>query len=125
MILRLAPLALGLLIASPAAPAQETRVDIAMSNFEFTPATIHLKAHQPYLLHLTSDGGHSFAAPAFFAAATVAPEDRAKIAKGKIEVDEIAPIDIHLTAPAAGSYEAHCTHFLHASRGMKGVILVE
>jgi len=123
MMLRLAPLALMFLVAAPV-PA-ETRIDIALSNFKFTPATIHLKAHQPYLLHLTSDGGHSFAAPAFFTAATVAPEDRAKIAKGKIEVDEIAPIDIHLTAPAAGSYEAHCTHFLHASRGMKGVILVE
>ena len=120
MIVRLAPLALALLIA----PAQETRIDVAMSNFEFTPATIHLKARQPYMLHLTSDGGHSFAAPAFFAAATIAPGDRGKIAKGKIELGEDESVDIHFTAPAPGRYETHCTHFLHASRGMKGEIVV-
>lgn len=118
--IRLAPLALALLIA----PAPETRIDVAMSNFEFTPATIRLEAHQPYLFHVTSDGGHSFAAPAFFAAATVAPADRGKIVKGRIELGEGESVDIHFTAPAAGSYEAHCTHFLHASRGMKGTIVV-
>ena len=95
-----------------------------MSNFEFTPATIQLKAHQPYLLHLTSDGGHSFAAPEFFATAEIAPADRGKIAKGRIEVGEDESVDIHLTAPAPGTYEAHCTHFLYATRGMKGTIVV-
>ena len=122
MIARLAPLALALLVAAPA-PA-ETRIDIELSNFKFAPATIQLKAGQPYLFHLTSDGGHSFAAPAFFAAATIAPADRGKVASGKIELEAGDSIDIYLTAPGAGSYEAHCTHFLHTTRGMKGKIIV-
>ena len=121
MAIRIAVLALTLLLAP--APA-ETRIDIALSNFKFAPATIQLKAGQPYLFHLTSDGGHSFAAPAFFAAATIAPGDRGKVTGGKIELEAGDSIDIHLTAPARGSYEAHCTHFLHATRGMKGKIVV-
>lgn len=119
---RFAALALFALTAS-ATPA-ETRIDIEMSNFKFAPEPIQMKAGQPYLLHLTSDGGHSFAAPAFFAAATIAPADAAKIVKGKIELEAGDSVDIHLTAPAAGHYETHCTHFLHASRGMKGEIVV-
>ncbi|MCW3845897.1 plastocyanin/azurin family copper-binding protein [Sphingomonas sp. LB-2] len=123
MILRSTALALTLLIAPPA-PAAETRIDVAMSNFKFTPDTIRMKAGQAYVLHLTSTGGHSFGAATFFAAAKIAPADRAKISKGKIEVGAGQPVDIHLTAPAAGSYPVRCTHFLHASFGMTGKIVV-
>jgi len=73
----------------------------------------------------TAKGGHDFSAKAFFAAAEVAPEDRALVAKGSVELSGGQSADVHLTAPAAGSYEAHCSHFMHASLGMTGMILVQ
>lgn len=126
MNLRAAPVALALLVAPAAAqsPVEATRIDVAMANFKFTPATIPLKSGQPYVLHLTSKGAHSFSAKAFFAAATVAAGDRAKIADGKIEVGDGKSVDIHFVAPKAGSYEIHCTHFFHANQGMKGAFAV-
>ena len=117
----LIPLAL---VAAAPSPAAE-RVDVALSNFKFTPSTIHLKHGQQYVLHLTSTGGHSFQARAFFAAATIAPADRATITDGKIELTSTRGADIHLTAPKAGIYPIKCTHTLHASFGMTGKIIVD
>jgi plastocyanin len=121
-LIRYALLAFALTAATPSAAVD--RVDVSMANFKFTPATIHLKHGQQYVLHLSSTGAHSFSAKAFFAAATIPAADRARIADGKIEVGAGQSVDIHLTAPAAGSYEIHCTHFLHASQGMKGSFVV-
>jgi len=115
-----APLALLLTAAAPA----EQRLEVALSNFAFTPATIALVHGQPYVLHLSSKGGHSFAAKAFFAAATMAPADRARIRDGKIELADGASIDLRFTAPAAGTYPIKCTHFLHAGFGMTGKFVV-
>ncbi|MBO9621178.1 MAG: cupredoxin domain-containing protein [Sphingomonas sp.] len=118
---KLLPLA-ALALAS-AAPAEQ-RVDVALSNFRFTPATIALHHGQPYLLHLTSHGGHSFAAKEFFAAATMPAADRAKLAGGKVELDDGESVDIHFVAPAPGNYRIKCTHFLHAGFGMTGAFVV-
>jgi plastocyanin len=120
----LIPLALIAALPSAAAPAAE-RIDVALSNFKFTPSTIHLHHGQQYILHLTSTGGHSFEAKTFFAAATIAPADRATITKGKIELTSARGADIHFTAPAAGTYPFKCTHTLHASFGMTGKIIVD
>jgi hypothetical protein len=60
---------------------------------------------QSYVLHLTSSGGHSFAAKEFFAAAAMPAADRAKVKDGKIELDSETAVDLHFTAPKAGSYE--------------------
>lgn len=115
-------LALALLAAAPAAPEQ--RIDVALSNFKFTPSTIALVHGQSYVLHLTSSGGHSFAAKDFFAAATMPAADRAKLKDGKIELDSDHAVDLHFTAPRAGSYPIKCTHLLHASFGMTGKFVV-
>lgn len=104
--------------------AQPQRIDIQLSDFKFAPKTITLTHDQPYVLHLSSRGGHSFAAKAFFAAATVPAADRAKIKDGLVELKGGESVDIHLTAPAAGSYEAHCSHFMHSKLGMTGKIVV-
>jgi uncharacterized cupredoxin-like copper-binding protein len=120
--------ALTALAATPAAVSAqgETKVPIALSSFAFTPSTITLVHGQPYVLELTntSSGGHNFAAPAFFAAARIAPTDRAKIGKKGVEVNSGETVAIHLTAPAAGRYKLRCTHFLHSSFGMNGEIVV-
>ncbi|NIJ21608.1 putative cupredoxin-like copper-binding protein [Sphingomonas naasensis] len=122
MPVRLALPVLALLTAS-AAPAPQ-RIDVALSNFRFTPATIELTHGRPYILHLSSKGGHSFAAKAFFAAAVIPAADRARIKDGKIELAGGDSVEIHITAPTAGSYPIKCTHFLHAGFGMTGKFVV-
>lgn len=122
------------MLFAAAAPAQDAgwsdaaRVEIGLANFKFVPATITLHHGQRYVLHLVNQasGGHDFVAREFFAAATIAPADRAKIAKGEIELDGGDSADIRVTAPAApGRYSVHCSHFMHAAFGMKGTIVVD
>ena len=125
---RLAPLALALAIAPAAAPAQGggQRIDVTLSNFKFEPATLQLHPGKTYVLHLVNNakGGHDFEAKAFFAAANVAPADRARVAGGRVELHGGESVDIPLTAPGPGSFPVRCTLFMHAGFGMKGKIVV-
>jgi uncharacterized cupredoxin-like copper-binding protein len=106
------------------AGATEQRVDLA--NFDFTPREIHLRAGRPYDLVLAdvSSGGHDFAAPEFFAAAQIRPDEAALVAEGEVDVPGGATRHVHLV-PAAGSYDLVCTHTGHALLGMKGRIFVD
>ena len=112
--------------------AQETdwstapTVTVTLSSFDYTPATIRLRAGEPVILRLvnTSGKGHDFSAPEFFAAAVVRPQDRALLAKGKIELGGHVAREVALR-PAAGRYRLRCTHFMHSAFGMKGEIVVE
>lgn len=101
------------------------RIDIQLSNFDFTPKTLTLRHGQPYRLRLTNtgSGGHNFSSPAFFKAATIAPEDAAAIVKGGIDLKKGESRDVRLV-PATGRYKLKCTHFLHSGFGMKGEIVV-
>lgn len=109
-----------------AQPAEPSRVEIDLSSFKFEPATITLDHGRPYLLHFVnkSSKGHDFVAKSFFAAANVANEDRARTAKGGIELEGDQSVDIHLTAPQPGNYDVHCSHFMHSTMGMKATIIV-
>lgn len=122
------------LMAVPALAAQEPgteagaevqTVEIVLSNFQFSPSEFHLKAGTPYRLHFVNkgSGGHNFSAKALFAAAVIAPEDRNAISDGKIELAAGEARDVRLI-PAAGTYKAKCTHFLHKSFGMTGSVVV-
>jgi plastocyanin len=97
---------------------------IRLSNFAFTPEYVLLKSGEPVQLHLVNEsgGGHSFSAPAFFAAASypsgVAPRD------GKVEIPADGSADITVIPRAAGTYRVECTHFLHSLFGMTGTIVV-
>ena len=101
-------------------------VEIALSNFRFSPETIRLEHGQAYVLHLVNQagGGHDFTARDFFDAATIAPDDRAQIDDGSVELGGHEQASIHLRAPAAGVYKVHCAHFMHGMFGMKGQIVV-
>ena len=107
-------------------PTQTDRVAIELSNFKFTPSTITLEHGRSYVLHLSNKahGGHNFVAGSFFAAADVAPADRARLSKGGIDLDGGDQADIHFVAPSPGRYEVHCSHFMHQTFGMKGEIIV-
>lgn len=105
--------------------SRATEVEVVLTSFSFTPKTLRLRAGVPVRLTIRDEkGGHNFAAPAFFAKAKIAPEDAAKIRRGKIELEGGDAVTIRLV-PAAGSYKLTCTHFLHTSFGMKGSIVVD
>jgi plastocyanin len=116
----------GLFLAvSSAAPAQPVAVSIELSNFKFAPNPIQLRAGAPITLHLqnTASGGHSFSAPAFFAAARIEPRSAALVHDGMVDVPANRAVDVALV-PAAGSYKLKCTHTFHSTFGMKGTIVV-
>jgi len=128
--LRTIALAAALALAAPASAQPDwshaQRIDVALSSFKFAPATLHLRAGQPVILHLqnSGSGGHDFSAPAFFKAARVRPQDAGKLAGGSVDVDGHGSADIALV-PTAGTYPLRCTHAFHAMFGMKGSIVVQ
>lgn len=116
--------AFAVLLAAPAlAQDAPQRVEVQLSSFDFTPATIRLAAGRPVVLHLVNsgDGGHNFAAPEFFAAAR---DVSGPVERGRVEVGGRQSVDVALT-PARGTYRLRCTHALHTAFGMTGEIVVE
>ena len=127
--MRFAPIlaaGIAMLGAPPALSQGALTVDVGLSNFEFTPPLIGLQQGRSYLLRLRngSGSGHDFTARAFFAAATIAPEDRRWIERGEVDVPPGEVREIALTAPPAGRYKVKCTHRFHKMLGMSGTILV-
>ncbi|UAK23192.1 cupredoxin domain-containing protein [Sphingomonas nostoxanthinifaciens] len=122
-----------LLLTSSAAGAQQTdwsraaRVDVDLSSFRFRPAILHLKHGQAYTIvfHNSADGGHDFVAKDFFAHAMLAPAARRTVSDGEVELHGGESATISLIAPPSGTYEAHCSHFMHKTMGMTGEIIVE
>lgn len=113
--------ALLVFLASPT-QAQSAQVVVQVWSFGFAPRPLHLAAGRPVTLIFVnqSGGGHDFTAREFFAASTIsagaAPGGR--IALSGHETKSITLV------PRAGSYDAHCSHFLHASMGMTEQIIV-
>ena len=89
--------------AQPAAPQTAAVVNVQLSNFRFAPRTIVLDRGRAYVMRFynASKGGHDFTAPAFFAAARVAPADRRMVVEGEVEVHPGMVHEVRLTAPAA------------------------
>jgi len=109
--------ALAVSSATQAQSDAPQRVEIVLTNFSITPAAIHLKAGTPVVPHFVNQGssGHNFSAPTFFGSA---------VPGGTVELRKGESRDVSL-APHAGHYDVRCTHFLHASFGMKGTIDVD
>jgi plastocyanin len=120
----IAPL-LALALIGPAQAASPAIVQVTMTSFRFAPSALQLAAGTPVILRLrnNSGGGHNFAAPAFFAAARIAPASAGLVHDGRVEVKSHSVVDVALT-PAAGQYPVKCTHTLHSAFGMKGNIVV-
>jgi len=102
-------------------------ITVELSSFKYTPATLNLQHGVPYRLHLVnkSSRGHDFVARRFFAAATIAPEDRGKVKEGGVEVGGDEAVDVQLVVNQPGTYKLHCSHFMHSGFGMKGRIIVQ
>ena len=101
-------------------------VSVELSNFEFSPSSLTFDHGRTYRLHLTntSSGGHDFTAPEFFADSTIYKGDREFVADGKIRLGGGQSVDITLTPQEPGTYELHCSHFMHGAFGMRGTISV-
>ena len=122
------------LIASHAS-AQPAPVDwskaetmqIDLTNFAFSPASIHLKQGTAYRLHFVnqSSGGHDFTAKDFFAAAALDPATAGAVTNGTVRLAGNQTVDIDLIASQTGHFEAHCSHLMHATLGMTGEVVVE
>ena len=119
---RAAVIAMSLMLAAPAA-AQPAQVVIRVWSFGFAPNPIRLAAGRPVTLTFVNQSGssHDFSAPGFFQHARIiagaAPEDEIEL-KGH-ETRRITLI------PTRGTYQAHCSHFLHKQLGMSDMIIVE
>lgn len=111
-----------LVAAASIASAQAPAVLIQVQSYRFAPRPIHVAAGKPVILSFTnnSGSGHDFTAKEFFTRSTItagsAPGGR--IALAPHETKTITLI------PRAGTYRAHCSHFLHASMGMVDEIIV-
>jgi uncharacterized cupredoxin-like copper-binding protein len=104
-------------------------IDVTLKSFEFMPANIDLRHGKPYRLHLENqaDTGHNLDAPDFFHSAVLEPgpiADKIKAAGGMVEVPPGGSADIYLVPTKAGTFDIKCSHFLHASFGMVGKIVV-
>ena len=120
---RLAALAsLSLVLASQAA-AQPAQLVIQVSSFSFAPNPIQLAAGKPVTITFDnrSGSGHDFTAKEFFAASTITA---GAAPGGKVALAGHESKSITLV-PRAGTYDAHCSHFLHASMGMTDQIVVK
>ena len=121
------------LLAIPLAPADEARaqavtpISITLTNYAFTPSALNLQAGMTYHLHFINSGSkdHNFSAPQFFAAAQVAPEDQAKVEKGRVALEGGQSLDITVTPDRPGTFAVECTHFMHKMMGMHGNIVVQ
>jgi plastocyanin len=102
--------------------AQPAQVTVQVRSFGFAPRQLHLAAGKPVTLIFInqSGGGHDFTAREFFAASTISA---GAAPGGRIAIPGHGTKTITLI-PRAGSYEAHCSHFLHASMGMTDQIIV-
>ena len=102
------------------------RVDVTLSNFDFSPMSIHLRAGEAVDIHIvnSSNGGHNFSAKAFFAAASVNEQSKTAVGDGTVEIPGRGTIDIVLV-PRAGRYKLRCSHTFHTAFGMKGEIIVD
>jgi plastocyanin len=119
---RAAVIAISLMLAAPAA-AQPAQVVVQVWSFGFAPNPIRLAAGRPVTMTFVNQSGssHDFVAPGFFQHARItsgaAPEDEIEL-KGH-ETKRITLV------PVRGTYQAHCSHFLHKQLGMSDAIIVQ
>ena len=116
--------ALSLLLFGPvqAQPAAPVRV-INLVSYAYAPAPIQLAAGRPITLRFVNRAGkgHDFTAASFFRSARILS---GRVQGGEVELSPGQTVDITLI-PAAGRYNAHCSHPFHKVFGMKSTIVVQ
>ncbi|HEX8840896.1 MAG TPA: cupredoxin domain-containing protein [Sphingomicrobium sp.] len=113
--------ALSLMSAAPAA-AQPAAMTIYVWSYNFAPKPIYLRANRPVTLTFVNRSGssHDFTAHDFFSNSRIM---RGDAAEGEIELRGHETKSVTLV-PRAGTYHAHCSHFMHKQLGMNDLIVV-
>jgi plastocyanin len=113
--------ALSLLAAAPARP-QPAQLVVQVYSYGFAPQPIQLAAGRRVTLTFVNQSGssHDFTAKSFFASSRILSGDASD---GEVDLPPHATRTITLI-PRAGTYHAHCSHFLHKQMGMSDSILV-
>lgn len=113
--------AFTLIVAAPAA-GQPAQLVVQLWSFGIAPQPIHLTAGKPVTLTFVnqSGSGHDFTAPGFFQhakfVAGAAPNSEIELAAHERKTVTLIP--------AAGTFQAHCSHFGHKQLGMTDQIIV-
>jgi plastocyanin len=117
-----AAVALSLAIGESAAAQPAAHQVIQVWSFGFAPKPIYLTAGRPVTLTFAnqSGGSHDFVAKSFFANASII---RGNVEDGEVDLAGHQSVSVTLI-PRAGTYRAHCSHFLHKQFGMTDVIVV-
>jgi plastocyanin len=116
----IAALSVGALSAPvAAAPTGQT---VQLHNYGFSPAPITLAAGKEVQITFVnaSKKSHDFSAKEFFAASRIASGD---VKDGEVELKGGESKTVALV-PAAGTYEAHCSHPFHSAFGMHTKVIV-
>jgi plastocyanin len=115
--------AMSLLAAAPVSGQQPAQVVVQVWSFGFAPNPIRLAAGRPVTMTFVNESGssHDFSAPGYFQHARItagaAPEDEIELRGHETK---------HITLiPTRGTYQAHCSHFLHKQLGMSDAIIVQ
>jgi plastocyanin len=113
--------ALAMSLAAPAAAQPAPQLVIQVWSFGFAPNPIRLAAGRPVTLIFVNSSGssHDFTAPGFFQHARIlsGPRDD-EVELGPHQTKSVTLI------PTRGTYQAHCSHFLHKQMGMSDWIVV-
>lgn len=114
-----AALSLGLL--SPAG-AQPQALTIDLRSFSYAPTPIRLAGGKPVTLTFVNRSGsrHDFTARSFFSSSRILS---GSAPNGRVDVPPRQTVTITLI-PKAGTYNVHCSRFLHTQMGMHGRIAV-
>jgi plastocyanin len=115
----------------PAEPAH--RITIQLSEYQFAPARIELKAGERVELELINRGTitHEFVAPALAdleVAVTIAGVEAETVGVAELELEPKATAVLRFTPEAAGTYPFFCGAKQptdHRAAGMKGVLIVK
>jgi plastocyanin len=120
-------LAIPLASAQSAMAQEAAPISITLTSYAITPNALNLKAGTTYHMHFinSSSKDHNFSAPDFFAASQIAPEDQAKVEKGRVALEGGQSLDITVTPDRPGTFAVECTHFMHKMMGMHGSIVVQ
>jgi plastocyanin len=128
---KLAACVLAGLLCSPATaqddPAGIQTVEIRLTDFAYTPATLDLQHGRPYRLRIINESktsAHNVYAPDFFKAATVRTPDSEAARSGMVELVAGQSEDVVVVPNEPGVYRMRCTHYLHTTLGMKARIIV-
>jgi plastocyanin len=113
--------ALAMSLGAPAAAQPAPQLVIQVWSFGFAPNPIRLAAGRPVTLTFVNSSGssHDFTAPGFFQHARIlsGPRDD-EVELGPHQTKSVTLI------PTRGTYQAHCSHFLHKQMGMSDWIVV-